>query len=108
MAQFSPIEAEDAQNLFIKRELLEALIERLVDLLDCIDGDADFEADFDNEDDGCGEEADFDDEDDGCGEPLLSWSETINQEFPIHTFDDDVPVLTIQMADGRVFERRSR
>ena len=94
MAQFSPIEAEAVQNLFIKRELLEALIERLVGLLDCIDGDADFEADFD-------------DEDDGCGEPLLSWPETINQEFPIHTFKD-VPVLTIQMADGRVFERRAR
>ena len=95
MAKFSPIEAEAAQNLSIKRELLEALIERLVGLLDCIDGDADFEADFDNEDD-------------GCGEPLLSWPETINQEFPIHTFDDDVPVLTIRMADGRVFERRAR
>lgn len=46
MAQFFTIEAEPAQNLSINRNLVETLIERLVDLLDCIDGDADFEADF--------------------------------------------------------------
>ncbi|UXN05245.1 hypothetical protein [Bartonella sp. HY761] len=60
---------EQAYEIYArKRLMLEAVIERLIYLLDQIDGDADFEID----------ESDFED----CGdfEPTLGWANYINQD----------------------------